>query len=218
MNELFKQNGLEKLEDVTVEKLQALVPGCFSDARQVEIVDKVLKRVRFAMGAGYYTLYGDCKNGDRFVQFYGDARFLKVNKSDRFDELNALDEADRVERRRQRELKAAQQTEGWVRVARQPRQSDGGSYPVDRSHTPVAADQIKVGDLLLLQYGAGTQLFVVDGVTGKKGLVGRRLNSRGTAWAAWCVPGHSKHKQSRISRFDPRILGLGRLAPQDPKP
>lgn len=216
MNELFRQHGLQKLEDVTADNLPRLIPGCFSDARQIEIVDKVLKRVRFAMGSGYFTLFGDSKNGDRFIQFEGDARYLKVNKSDRFDELDAQDKAAKEQRRREREAKAAQPKAAKRKVRAT---GDSGSYPVDRRFTPVSAEAIKVGDILLLTYGTrGTQLFVVDAFSGPKGLLGRRLNNRGSAWACWCVPGYSKRALSKISRFDPRIQGLGKLVPQDPKP
>ena len=220
MNELFKRNGLQKLEDVTPQNLDQMIPGCFPDARQVEIVDKVLKRVGFAMGAGYYTLYADPKNGDRFIQFEGDNRFLKVNKSDRFDELNAQDEADKAKRRAEREARANAQTEGWVKVVRKrvSRSESSGNYPVDRTFTPVKPEDIAVGHILLLKFGNGSQLYVVEEVSGPRGLLGRRLNNRGTRRAAWCVPGDSKNEQSWISRFDKRIYGLGRLVPQDPRP
>lgn len=218
MNELFKQHGLEKLEDVKPEHLNVLTHGCFPDAREVTIVDKVLKRVCFSMGSAYFTLFGDNTNGDRFIQFDGDARYLKVNKSDRFDELDAQDKAAKEQHRLERAAKAAAKAAAPKLPKRTRASSDSGCYPVDRSFTAVAPEDIKVGDILLLRFGNGSQLFVVDSVSGPKGLLGRRLNNRGTGWVAWCVPGDSKKAKSWISRFDPRILGLGKLVHQDPKP
>lgn len=220
MNALFEKHGLKTLEDVKPEHLNELTHGCFPDAREVTIVDKVLKRVRFSMGSAYFTLFGDNINGDRFIQFDGDTRYLKVNKSDRFDELDAQDKAAKEQRRLERAALVAQPKVVRIKLSRN---GDRGTYPVDRSYAPVSSEAIKVGDILLLSFGSGTQLFVVDAVKGPKSLLGRRLNNRGSKYAKWCVLGGlgrygTPHEKSRISRFDKRILGIGNLVPQDPRP
>jgi len=213
-NRICKQHGVEKLEDITPELLRKMVPA-LPDAREIEIVEKVLKRVSFGMGAGDYTLLADNKTGDRFVVFYGDRRYLKVNKSDRFDELDAREKEEKAERKRLREEKAALKAAQPVRVKRSV-SSDGGTYPVDRSYTEVDTKQIKDGDILLLRHGNGTQLFIVDTSNpARLTLKGRRLRSRGTRWAGW---DKVSDKPATISRNDDRILGLGRLVLGDPKP
>ena len=216
INYCWKEHGVTRIEDITPELLRKMIPH-FQDIHTVEIVDTMLKRVQFAMGAGEYTLYVDPKNGDRFVQFYS-GQYLKVNKHDRFDELMRQEEEEKAQRKIERERKRAEKA-AMPERPRQARSANSGYYQVDRTYTEIDTKKIVAGDILLLTHGNGTQLFVVDQADpARLTLKGRRLNNRGTSRACWEVPGASKNKLSTISRNDHRILGMGRLTMGDPKP
>lgn len=68
-----------------------------------------------------------------------------------------------------------------------------------------------IGSILLLQFGNGTQLFIVERFSPKgTSYIGRRLFNRGTQHAAWVA--------SAIGVRDSRIRCYTSLVPGDPKP
>lgn len=97
------------------------------------------------------------------------------------------------------------------KAAKIERASSNGSYSYNRNFTKIEDRlSIRVGDILLLNYGLGTQPAFVIGASHKRLLI-QRLKSRGTKYAHWC-------KGTSISRNCPRILGFHKLSHGDPAP